>query len=132
MGLFGRHDNNKEREAVQRHREAQQRLAEARRHQQSREQARGTASQESGKTFNAARQTGANLAGYPEGSWRKHFDLYVVRRGDTLWDIALEVYGDGKAWDRIQQANPVVLKDPDLIHQGLVLRIPRGEGQPLA
>jgi nucleoid-associated protein YgaU len=132
MGLFGRQDDDKEREAVQRHREAQQRLGEARRQQQAREQESDTASPQRGRTFNTSPRSRGSLAGYPEGSWRKHFDLYVVKRGDTLWDIALESYGDGNAWDRIQRANPIVLKDPDLIHPGLVLRIPKGEGEQLA
>ncbi|HXT22991.1 MAG TPA: LysM peptidoglycan-binding domain-containing protein [Thermoanaerobaculia bacterium] len=72
------------------------------------------------------------LASYPEGSWRKEFDLYVVKRGDTLSGISRQVYADANQWHRIQQANPIVLKNPDLIHAGLVLRIPKGEGTPLA
>lgn len=109
MGLFSpRHDDDKEREAAQRHRDAQQRYADARRHQQERQHS------------------------YPEGSWRKEFDLYVVKRGDTLFDIAKEVYADGNQWHRIQQANPIVLKNPDLIHPGLVLRIPKGQAKPVA
>jgi nucleoid-associated protein YgaU len=121
MGLFGHHDDDQEREAVQRHREAQQRLADARRHRELREQAETT-----GPAARPERST------YPEGSWKKEFELYVVKKGDTLWGIARQSYGDGAHWTRIQQANPVVLKDPDVIHAGLVLRIPRGEAAPLA
>ena len=119
MGLFTpRHDDDGEREAVRRHRESQQRLADARRHQQERH----------GSSAGAARP-----ASYPEGSWRKEFDLYVVKKGDDLFNIARQVYADGNQWHRIQQANPIVLKNPDLIHPGLVLRIPKGEsGQQLA
>jgi nucleoid-associated protein YgaU len=121
MGLFReRHDDDKEREAA-RHRSAQQRLAEARRHQQGRETRTAT-------TSPASRQHGS----YPEGSWRKEFDLHVVRKGDTLSGIAKQVYGDGEQWYRIQEANPIVLKNPDLVHPGLVLRIPKGEAKPLA
>ena len=113
MGLFShRHDDDAEREAVRRHHDAQQRLADARRHQQERQQ--------------------ASVARYPETSWRKEFDLYVVRKGDTLSAISRQAYGNANDWHRIQQANPIVLKNPDLIHPGLVLRIPRGEGKPLA
>ena len=119
MGLFSpRHDDDAEREAVRRHREAQQRLSDARRHQQERLQTSGA-------------QTSTPVS-YPEGSWRKEFGLYVVRKGDTLSGIARQVYADANQWHRIQQANPIVLKNPDLIHPGLVLRIPKGEGKPLA
>jgi nucleoid-associated protein YgaU len=129
MGLFSGllgHDDDKEREAAQRHREAQQRLADARRHQQERQQEQ----QHQGVT--AQPDAPREHSTYPETSWRKEFDQYVVKRGDTLYGIARQVYGDGNAWTRIQHANPIVLKNPDLIHPGLVLRIPKGTGSPLA
>ena len=112
MGLFShQHDDDPEREATRRHREAQQRLADAR-----------------------DRQQGRHAAGsaYPETSWRKEFELYVVKKGDSLATISRQVYGDTNQWHRIQQANPIVLKNPELVHPGLVLRIPKGDGQPLA
>ncbi len=133
MGLFSpRHDDDKEREAAQRHRDAQQRLADARRHQQERQQSSASQGlQPQARTMTAS--SGPQQHGtYPEGSWRKEFDLHVVKRGDTLYDIAKQVYGDGNQWHRIQQANPIVLKNPDLIHPGLVLRIPKGQAKPLA
>jgi nucleoid-associated protein YgaU len=140
MGLFSqRHDDDKEREAAQRHRDTQQRFADARRHQQERQQ---TSMQ--GNTMNNTNQVQPQTrtvtassgpqqhSTYPEGSWRKEFDLYVVKRGDTLFGISKQVYADGNQWHRIQEANPIVLKNPDLIHAGLVLRIPKGQGKPLA
>lgn len=48
---------------------------------------------------------------------------YTVKKGDYLWKIAAEAYGDGYAWVRIAQANN--LTDPNLIHSGNVLTIPR-------
>ena len=66
------------------------------------------------------------------GSWRNEFDLHVVKKGESLADIAEEVYGDSSCWTRIQQANPIVLRDPQMVHAGLVLRIPKGEGTPVA
>ena len=30
---------------------------------------------------------------------------YVVKRGDTLWEIAEAVYGNGSQWHRILDAN---------------------------
>jgi len=122
MGLFTpRHDDDGELEATRRHREAQQRLADARGRQLERHYAAG----------GSASQPRTH-SGYPESSWRKEFELYVVKKGDTLATISRQVYGDNNQWHRIQQANPIVLKNPELVHAGLVLRIPKGEGQPLA
>lgn len=122
MGLLGHHDDEQEREAVRRHREAQQRLTDARRHRELREQAETS----------QRPPTHQQHSTFPENAWRKEFELYVVKKGDTLWGIARQIYGTGKHWPRIQQANPVVLKDPDLVNPGLVLRIPKGEAKPLA
>jgi len=33
-------------------------------------------------------------------------DTYVIRKGDTLWSIAVRVYGDGQRWQDIVAANP--------------------------
>lgn len=126
MGLFSHLNDDKEREAAQRHRDTQQRFADARRHQQERQSAPPQT-----RTMTASSGPQQHST-YPEGSWRKEFDLYVVKRGDTLSGISKQVYADGDQWHRIQQANPIVLKNPDLIHPGLVLRIPKGQGKPLA
>ncbi|OJF94512.1 5'-nucleotidase C-terminal domain-containing protein [Pararhizobium antarcticum] len=47
---------------------------------------------------------------------------HVVVRGDTLWDLAKSVYGDGDLWGRIAQAsgNPV----PEKLEIGTELTIP--------
>jgi len=50
-------------------------------------------------------------------------DTYVVAKGDTLWGIANKVYGDGSRWVEIAQANS--LTNPQLIHAGDVLKLPR-------
>lgn len=54
---------------------------------------------------------------------------YVVERGDTLWEIAEEMYGDGARWHEIFNANPLSMYNPNghefpLIHAGNVLVIP--------
>jgi nucleoid-associated protein YgaU len=51
----------------------------------------------------------------------------TVMQGDNLWDIAKrwEVYGDGRMWERIYDANKDVIADPNLIKPGEVLTIPR-------
>lgn len=48
---------------------------------------------------------------------------YVVVKGDTLWGIAVKLYGDGSRWVEIAQANS--LTNPQLIHTGDILKLPR-------
>jgi nucleoid-associated protein YgaU len=52
--------------------------------------------------------------------------MYTVQKGDNLSKIAEAVYGKGKAneYHRIFNANKPMLKNPDLIYPGQVLRIP--------
>lgn len=48
---------------------------------------------------------------------------YEVVHGDNLWDIAVRAYGDGYKWVEIAKENN--LANPDLIHSGNVLVLPR-------
>lgn len=50
----------------------------------------------------------------------------TVEKGDNLWKIATRAYGKGKGakYTVIFEANKPMLKDPDLIYPGQVLRIP--------
>ncbi|MCZ4432341.1 5'-nucleotidase C-terminal domain-containing protein [Agrobacterium sp. SOY23] len=47
---------------------------------------------------------------------------YVVAKGDSLWKIAAEKYGDGALWTRIAKAN--TLKQPNHIEIGEELELP--------
>lgn len=49
---------------------------------------------------------------------------YTVKSGDVLSRIALEIYGDANAWDRIYQANNDKLSSPHIIKPGQELIIP--------
>lgn len=51
-------------------------------------------------------------------------DMHVVVSGDTLSKIAKDVYGDASKYPVIFEANKPMLKDPDKIYVGQVLRIP--------
>ncbi len=47
-----------------------------------------------------------------------------IKKGDTLWKIAKQHLGDGNRYPEIFEANKEVIKDPDLIYPGQMIRIP--------
>jgi nucleoid-associated protein YgaU len=49
---------------------------------------------------------------------------HVVRKGETLTQIARKYYGDPNEWRRISRANSGQLKSPTAIQAGMKLRIP--------
>ena len=49
---------------------------------------------------------------------------YVVKAGDTLWNIAKTYYGNGAKYTEIVNANKDVITDPNKIYVGWVLKIP--------
>ena len=50
--------------------------------------------------------------------------LYTVKPGDSLSKIAKAHYGDAMKYPEIFEANKPMLKDPDKIYPGQMLRIP--------
>ena len=49
---------------------------------------------------------------------------YTVVKGDTLSKVAKQHYGDANKYPQIFEANKPMLKHPDKIYPGQVLRIP--------
>ena len=49
---------------------------------------------------------------------------YTVKPGDTLSKISKEFYGNANDYMKIFEANQPLLKDPDKIYPGQVLKIP--------
>lgn len=58
-----------------------------------------------------------------EKAWQSQ--TYTVKSGDTLGKIAKQYYGDAMKYPKIFEANQPMLKDPDKIYPGQVLRIPK-------
>ena len=54
------------------------------------------------------------------------FEQYTVKKGDSLWKIAKQFYGDPYQWRRIYEANRDRLSDPNRVRRGMTLKIPTG------
>ena len=52
---------------------------------------------------------------------------YTVKKGDTLYKISKNVYGEGKHWKAIYQANRNVISNPSALQLGWILKLPRPE-----
>lgn len=52
-------------------------------------------------------------------------EFYVIEKGDTLWKIADQAYGDGSKYTKIVEVNREVIKDADKIFPGQKIRIPK-------
>ena len=50
--------------------------------------------------------------------------FYTIAKGDTLWAISSEFYGNGSKYPLIVEANLEVIKDADKIYPGQAIRIP--------
>jgi len=55
---------------------------------------------------------------------RSDASTWIVQRGDTLGDIAAAALGDPRRWPEIHRLNRDVVKDPDRLRRGMVLRLP--------
>ena len=50
--------------------------------------------------------------------------VYIIQKGDCLWDIAEEQFGDGMYWSKIYEKNRNVIGDnPDLLYVGMELQM---------
>ena len=58
---------------------------------------------------------------------KEEFTNYTVQKGDTLQKISMKFFGTTKKWKRIFDANKDVLRTPDRVRPGMVLKIPKLE-----
>src|SRR5688572_6816813 len=49
---------------------------------------------------------------------------HVVRKGDTLWDLAREYTSDPYRWKQLYELNTATVRDPHWIYPGERLRLP--------
>jgi nucleoid-associated protein YgaU len=61
----------------------------------------------------------------PPDAPEEKVELYEIKSGDTLSKIAKAYYGKAGDYPRIFDANREVIKDPDKIFVGQMIRIPR-------
>jgi nucleoid-associated protein YgaU len=55
------------------------------------------------------------------------FEFYTIKRGDSLSKIAKFYYGDAMKYPVLFEANREIIKNPDLIYPGQVVRVPKLE-----
>ncbi len=56
---------------------------------------------------------------------KEETEFYTIKSGDTLSKIAKIYYGNANKYPVIFEANREVIKDPNLIYPGQVIRIPK-------
>ena len=50
--------------------------------------------------------------------------IYTIHGGDSLWEIARRIYGEGDLWTKIWAANPQIM-NPNLIYPGHLVSLPK-------
>jgi nucleoid-associated protein YgaU len=134
MGIFGKSDKEKEKEAAQKHEQARAKMEEAKRRHQREEAAKKSAAAaraQAPATPAPASAAGARPVGttVPASTAPASGATYTVRSGDSLSKIAKKQLGDGNRWQEIYALNrDVIGANPDLIKPGQKLRLPDGGG----
>jgi nucleoid-associated protein YgaU len=147
MGVFGfgKSIEEKEAEALAHFRASQKRMPQVRQQQQGdlaeprslpRHQGAGmSASRQSSHPPGASHRAGQSN-GHPattSGEESSELTSYTVQPGDSLSSIAHRLYGDGSDWLVIYSANRDLIRNPDRIVPGQVLKVPRRRSrQPLS
>jgi nucleoid-associated protein YgaU len=73
--------------------------------------------------FSNVQSGGSSIAPSPAPA-QSAVRTYTVVKDDTLSKIAKSMYGDANKWRRIYEANTDIIKNPDVIRPGQVLKIP--------
>lgn len=67
----------------------------------------------------------ASPANHADASGTDGVSRFTISAGDSLWKVALKVYGDGELYSRLIEANRDKLRNPNVIVPGLVIDIPQ-------
>lgn len=78
---------------------------------------------EGSESFDAT--TPEQLLEQPSEPPKMESEFYEIKSGDTLSKIAKEFYGNAGKYPVIFEANREVIKDPDRIYPGQMIRIPK-------
>jgi nucleoid-associated protein YgaU len=66
----------------------------------------------------------ASAAPVTTASGDKTYTEYTIQKNDTLQKIAQKFYGTTKKWQMLYSENKDVLKGPDKVYPGLVIKVP--------
>ncbi len=77
-----------------------------------------------------------NLQPVPDDVWAqiagpKVSENYTILKGDTLYDISMRLFGDGKYWPKIWALNNARITNPHLIRPGNLVAFEPGTGSSL-
>ncbi|MGE5708403.1 MAG: LysM peptidoglycan-binding domain-containing protein, partial [Bacteroidota bacterium] len=64
-------------------------------------------------------------AAVTDGEAKPADNSYTIQGGDTLWKIAQKLLGNGNRWREIYELNKDVIKNPNVIHAGVTLKLPK-------
>src|SRR5499427_9437763 len=80
---------------------------------------------ETGKAQVAAGERARQQTSTQDASTNEKGKIYVIKRGDTLWDIARRYLGSGFLYSSIFQDNREVIRNPDLILPQQQVKMPK-------
>ena len=75
----------------------------------------------------AAEKANAAQLGTEDSALQPVGGRVIIRKGDTLWRISRDTYGDGRRYTVIYLANGHQIRDPDLIYPGQIFVMPEVE-----
>lgn len=76
------------------------------------------------KTMDRPTEERAREAQSPTNQTVSSGKSYAVRDGDSLWRIAKQALGSGERWQEIYALNKDQIKNPNVIHAGMNLKLP--------